>query len=63
MNCKESGYAIMLSQMAQRAKRQHYMNLADIKLDYNRLHAVLKAATHLLGYFASPQTDTLTLRH
>lgn len=36
------------------------MTPADIKLASKRLREVLKAATHLLGYFASPQADTLT---
>lgn len=49
--------------MAQQAKRQQRTNPPDNKLAYKRLHEVLKAATHLLGYFASPQADTLTLRH
>lgn len=53
----------MLRQMAQQARRQHCMSLPDIQLAHKRLHEVLKAATHLLGYFASRQADTLTLRH
>lgn len=58
MECKESGHALMWSQMAQPAKRQHYMSPPDIKLAYKRLHEVLKA-----GHFARPQADTPTLRH